>query len=281
MSAVSPSKLEALRAGLAKHRAVVVAFSGGVDSAFVLAVAHQVLGERVLAVTAVSESVPESEVEGARDFAASLGARHRWVTSQELANEAYAANGTDRCFHCKSELYALCLQVAREEGGATVLDGFNADDRSDHRPGHVAAREAGVISPLDDADLSKEEIRALSRAMGLSTWDKPAMPCLASRLPYGTTVTAERLRKVGKAEASLRSLGFRVFRVRYHGDVARLEFAADESPRLVDEGLRASVDAGVKAAGFRFVAVDLEPFRSGRMNDAVRAPLKGMSLAVL
>lgn len=255
----------------------LVAFSGGVDSTFVLKVAVDQLGERALALTALSASVPVDEAQAARALAAKLGAKHVCVASHELDDPRYAANPSNRCYFCKSELYTLAEQQRVALGLAVVLDGFNADDTKDHRPGHQAARERKVHSPLADAGLTKAEIRAWSRRLGLGTWDKPQLACLASRLPYGTQVTVERLNRVGRSEQALRGLGFREFRVRYHDAVARLEVAADELPRLFDPAVRAQVDAALKAQGFTFVAVDLEPFRSGRLNDA----LSSRSLPVL
>jgi len=270
----SAPKLDALRAALARAGGALVAFSGGVDSTFVLAVAREVLGAQVLALTAHSPSVPEAEREEARRLAARLGVRHLEVQSREGDDPRYRANGPDRCYFCKSELYRLCAEVARREGMASILDGFNADDRSDHRPGHRAALEAGISSPLAEAGLGKAEIRAWSEAYGLPTWDKPQMACLASRLPYGTEVTPERLAQVERAEAGLRALGLRSFRVRWHGPVARVEVAADELEGAFAR--RAEIVRAVKEAGFRLVALDLEPFRSGRMNE-----IAGIALPVL
>jgi pyridinium-3,5-biscarboxylic acid mononucleotide sulfurtransferase len=261
-------KLAKMRASLSELGSALVAFSGGVDSTFVLKVAVEVLGEKAVALTAMSASVaPEERLEAVR-LAKLLGARHVLVDSGELDNPAYRQNPTDRCYFCKSELYMLCERSRVELGLAAVVDGFNADDTKDHRPGHRAAQEARVHSPLAQAGLTKDEIRALSHAAGLPTWDKPAMPCLASRIPYGTAVTEERLLKVGSAESELRALGLRTFRVRYHGDIARLEVSAEELPRFADADFRQRVNAALRAQGFKYVALDLEPFRSGRLNEA-------------
>jgi uncharacterized protein len=280
LCASSGNKLEQLRLRVRGFGSALVAFSGGVDSTFVLKVAVDELGARALGVTALSPSVAPDEADDARALAAHLGARHVVVDSHELDDPRYAANPTNRCYFCKSELYAITERLRREHGLSVGLDGFNADDRRDHRPGHQAARENGVVSPLGEAGLTKGEIRAWSQRLGLPTWDKPQLACLASRLPYGTQVTVERLRQVGAAERAMRELGFRVFRVRYHQPVARLEVSADELPRLFEAETRARVDRALKAVGFTFVAVDLEPFRSGRLNDAL-APAQGVALPVM
>jgi pyridinium-3,5-biscarboxylic acid mononucleotide sulfurtransferase len=265
----SEFKLRALREQLRQLPSALVAFSGGADSAFLLKVAATEMGERVLALTAISPSLPERELEGAVQFARSLGVRHEIVQSRELDDPGYVRNAGDRCYYCKRELYSLCAAKREELGLASILDGFNADDRRDHRPGQKAARERGVRSPLAEVDLDKEEIRAHSRVLGLPTWDKPQSPCLSSRIPYGMQVTLERLRSIGEAEEALHQLGFTQVRVRHHGDVARIELPAPDLERLLEPGLRARVDAAIKACGFGFVAVDLEPFRSGRMNDVL------------
>ncbi len=268
LAATAAPKLARMRAAMGELGSVLVAFSGGVDSTFVLQVALEVLGRRAVALTAISASVAPEERREAVRLAQLLGAQHVLVDSAELQNPAYQRNPTDRCYFCKSELYALCERSRAELGLAAVVDGFNADDRLDHRPGHRAAEEARVHSPLAEAGLTKDEIRALSQAAGLPTWDKPAMPCLASRIPYGTSVTEERLVQVGSAESELRALGLRTFRVRYHGEVARLEVAQEELARFADSGFRAQVNSALLARGFKFVALDLEPFRSGRLNEA-------------
>jgi len=261
----SAGKLAGARERISACGSAVVAFSAGVDSTFVLAVAREVLGERAFALTAHSPSVPQAERAEARALAARLGARHLERESREQDDPGYVANGSDRCYHCKRELYRLCAEAARELGAAAILDGFNADDRRDHRPGHRAAAEALVRSPLAEAGLSKLEVRAWSEAYGLPTWDKPQMACLASRIPYGTPVTPERLAQIERAEAALRALGLRDLRVRHHGDVGRVEVGEGEMQAAFAR--RAEVAAAVKAAGFRVAALDLEPFRSGRLNE--------------
>jgi uncharacterized protein len=270
----SAPKLGHLKDLLARLDGALVAFSGGVDSTFLLAVAREVLGDRAVALTAHSPSVPQAERAEASVLARRLGARHLVVESREMDDPRYVANEGDRCYYCKSELYRLCGEAARKEGLGAILDGFNADDRKDHRPGHRAAEERAVRSPLADAGFGKGEVRAWSQAYGLPTWDKPQMACLASRLPYGTPVTTERLAQVERAEARLRALGLRQFRVRHHGDIGRVEVAGEEMDRAFSR--RAELAAAVRDAGFKVAVLDLEPFRSGRMNE-----IAGLSLPVV
>ena len=247
----------------------VIGFSGGVDSTFLFAVAAGVLGERALAVTATSETYPERELREANDLAAKIGGRHRVIVSEELDIPGFAENPTDRCYHCKSELFTKLRKVAAEEGLPHVADGSNVDDRGDYRPGRRALRELGVRSPLEEAGLSKADIRELSKVMELPTWDKPSFACLSSRFPYGVTITREKLTVVGRAEEALRDLGLRTLRVRHHGDVARLELGAEEFGRVTN-GLRDEVVRRVKAAGYTYVALDLQGYRTGAMNEALR-----------
>ncbi|ACL65751.1 conserved hypothetical protein [Anaeromyxobacter dehalogenans 2CP-1] len=270
----SEPKLARLKSDVAACGSALVAFSAGVDSTFVLAVAREVLGPGAVALTAHSPSVPLAERAEARALAARLGARHLEVDSHEQDDPRYLANGADRCYFCKSELYRLCEHAAREAGLAAILDGFNADDRRDHRPGHQAALERRIRSPLAEAGLGKQEVRAWSAAYGLPTWDKPQMACLASRIPYGTPVTPERLAQVERAEAGLRALGLRDFRVRHHGEIGRVEVGEGELEAAFAR--RAALVEAVKAAGFRLAVLDLEPFRSGRMN-----ALAGIALPVV
>jgi pyridinium-3,5-biscarboxylic acid mononucleotide sulfurtransferase len=259
-------KQEAALLRLRSLGSVLVAYSGGVDSSYVLWLAREALGEGALAFTALSAAVPQDELEGARELARLLGARHIEKRSAEIDDPRYARNGSDRCYFCKTELYALAQDEARRLGVAAVVSGTNADDLLDYRPGLAAAAEKGIVHPLAEAALSKAEIRALSRAAGLPTWDKPAQPCLASRIPYGTEVTRDRLEQLARAEMALRRLGLRDFRVRYHGELARIEVADADLARLVAVRLEAA--CALREAGFRFVSVDLEPFRSGRLNEA-------------
>lgn len=257
-------KAEQLRSRLSQWEEVLVAYSGGVDSAYLLAVAADVLGKRVTALTATSPSVPAHELEAATTLARSLGVQHVVIQSNELDDPNYRANPTNRCFYCKSELYTIALTRAKELGVDVIADGTNADDLTDWRPGRQAAIDNGVVSPLADVGLTKSEIRQLSRELELPTWDKPAAPCLASRIPYGTEVTSDRLKMVEEAERAVAALGFKVFRVRYHDDVARLEIAAEEMEHAWK--VREQLIEGVKAAGFRYVALDLAGFRSGSLN---------------
>jgi len=242
---------------------VVVAFSGGVDSTFLLAVAVECLGENALAVTGVSPSLAEAERDEAAALARRLGARHRWIETGELEQPGYVANAPDRCYFCKADLFGRLQAVARSEGYAWVVEGANLDDLGDLRPGRQAAREQGVRSPLLEAGLDKAAIRQLSRALALPTWEKPAMACLASRIPHGTPVTIERLGQVERAEAALRSLGFRSVRVRHHETIARIELPPDERARLLDPTVGASAVQAVKAAGYQYVVLDLEGYRPG------------------
>ncbi|HEX8360572.1 MAG TPA: ATP-dependent sacrificial sulfur transferase LarE [Longimicrobium sp.] len=249
---------------------VVVGYSGGVDSVFLAKVAVDLLGpERVLAVTGKSDSIASWMEDTARDVAVRFGIPWLEVETREMEDPRYAANPSNRCYFCKSELWGRLGEVARERGFAAVLDGSNADDVGDHRPGAVAANENSVRSPLLEAGLTKEEIRAWSRELGLPTWDQPAAPCLASRLPYGISVTPRRLRQVEEAEVALRALGFRDFRVRHHGEVARLEVHPSEAPRVV--GHRAEIGAAIRAAGFGRALLDLQGYRRGALNEGLGA----------
>jgi len=245
---------------------VLVAYSGGVDSALLLALAVDALGERAIAFTALSPAVAPDEIEGARFVARQLGARHIEKPSAELEDPRYAANPVNRCYFCKTGLYTLATAEARALALAAVVSGTNADELADYRPGLQAASEHEVIQPLAEAGLTKREIRDLSRELGLPTWDKPQQPCLSSRIPYGTEVTPERLAQLAESEMQLRALGLREFRVRYHGEIARIEAGEADFDRLLR--VRAQAVAALKAAGFKFVTIDLEPFRSGRLNEA-------------
>ena len=259
-------KYERLQAILREMGSVLVAFSGGVDSTFLLRVAHDLLGEGAVALTATSPTYPQGEFREAQELAGSIGARQIVVDSNELEIPGFSANPRDRCYHCKKELFQLCLERAAALGLACVADGSNQDDLGDYRPGRRAVAELGVRSPLLEAGLTKAEIRELSRELGLPTWEKQAFACLSSRFPYGTEITADRLAMVERCEESLKARGFRVYRVRYHGDTARIELDPAELPRLLQPELRSEIVGEFKRAGFKYVALDLEGYRTGSMN---------------
>ncbi|MDF1554571.1 MAG: ATP-dependent sacrificial sulfur transferase LarE [Deferrisomatales bacterium] len=268
MEASLESKRQRLYGILREMDGVVIGFSGGVDSSYLYAVAVEVLGNRALGVTACSETYPVRERREAEAIAAKLGGRHTLIVSEELDVPGFAENPKDRCYFCKKELFGKLREVADEEGLGEVADGSNADDRGDYRPGRKAARELGVRSPLDEAELTKDEIRELSKAIALPTWDKPAFACLSSRFPYGTRITRENVSQVGRAEEGLRELGLRVLRVRHHGDVARLEVGPQEFDKLVN-GLRDAAVRIVKEAGYAYVALDLQGYRTGALNEVL------------
>ena len=262
-------KLEAARRLIAARGRVIVAYSGGVDSTLVLRLAVDGGPDRVLAVTGRSPAVPASELAEATELARRIGVEHRILDTDELSSPGYVANESDRCYHCKTELFGRLEELRNAEGFSIVLDGTNAEDLDDHRPGWRARRENRVLSPLAEAELTKDEIREASRRYGLPTAGKPALACLASRIPYGTPVTRERLAQVEAAEAHVAALGFRQFRVRHHGEVARIEVDPAEMGRIGEPGMREDVVAGVKAAGYRWVALDLEGYRTGSLNEGL------------
>jgi uncharacterized protein len=263
------NKLDALRRSLSDMQSVLVAYSGGVDSTFLLKVAHDTLGDRAVAVTALSESYARAELEDSRQFAGQIGARQILIETDELERLGYRENSPERCFFCKDELFTKLAPLAEKEGLRYVVYGEIADDRSDHRPGARAAKEHNVRAPLADAGLTKLEIRRLSKELGLPTWDKPSMACLSSRIPYGSEVTPEKLAKVEKAEEVLRGLGLRQYRVRHHDTIARIEVDPRDFEELVRSPLREMVIEKIKAVGYQYVALDLQGYRTGSLNEVV------------
>ena len=272
MSSISPElrrKEAALHDGLRRAGRLLVAFSGGVDSSYLAYAAHRVLGDDTLAVTAESPSYPESHRTMAERIVAEFGIPHRFVATREMDNPNYRANRPDRCYFCKSELFDVLGALREELTFDAVAYGVNTDDRTDFRPGHRAADERAVLSPFLGADLSKSEIRELSRAAGLPTAELPASACLSSRLPYGTQVTPERLRQVEQGEERLRGLGFRQVRLRHHGPLARVEVDPAELPRALDPAMARRIAEAIKPLGFRWVSLDLEGYRTGSLNEVL------------
>ena len=263
------SKFQQLTGIIRETQGVLVAFSAGVDSTFLLKVAHMVLGEQAIAFTASSPTAPPGELDAAKEFARALGCRHIVLDSHEMANPSFAQNPTNRCFFCKDELYRICRAQADQLGIGIIVDGTNLDDLKDHRPGLKAAREWRVRHPLVEAEMTKEEIRRYSRELNLPTWDKPSSPCLSSRFPYGTEITLERLQKVAACELFMKELRFREFRVRYHGDLARIEVAQNEFERLLEKATREAIVQRFKEVGFNYVSLDLRGYRTGSMNEAL------------
>ena len=264
------AKAAALDARLASLESVLVAYSGGVDSAFLGITAARILGDRALCITADSPSYPERHRDLAIGTARAFRLRHEVIATSEMARPEYRANPANRCYYCKHELYTHLTAIARDRGFNAVADGSNADDRGDYRPGRQAAREFGVVSPLDEAGLTKAEIRELARRAGLESWDEPASACLSSRIPYHSEVTEAKLRTIEAAERVLRELGFRVFRVRHHDKIARIELGRDEMARALEPDVAETIDRGLRALGYTHVTVDLRGYRLGSLNEALK-----------
>lgn len=264
------SRATLLDARLAALGSVLIAYSGGVDSAFLAVTANRILGPRSLCITADSPSYPERHRDLAIGTARAFGLRHEIIQTNELARPEYRANAANRCYYCKHELYTHLTAIARARGFAAIADGANADDRGDYRPGREAAREFGIISPLDEVGLTKADIRELARRAGMSTWDEPASACLSSRIPYFSEVTDEKLRTIEAAERVLRHLGFRVFRVRHHDTIARLEIGRAEMARALDPEVGETIDRELRALGYEHVTLDLRGYRLGSLNEALR-----------
>lgn len=263
-----------LKSNLKSMESVLVAFSGGVDSMLVLAVAHSVLDKNVLAVTAQSPSLPNRELSATVELASQIGVEHLIVQTDEMSSPNYKQNPIDRCYYCKSELYGKLEKIAEDRKLKTIVNGINLDDMGDHRPGIGAAHEANVKSPLCDAEFSKQDVRDLSLKLGLSTWDKPAMACLSSRIPYGQEVTEEKLSMIEQAEDILLAMGFKQLRVRHHGDIARIEFNKEDISRFFSNGLADKVQKKFADIGFNFTTVDIAGYKSGRLNEAIDKKLK-------
>lgn len=266
----SSEKESLLKQRLSEFPSLIVALSGGADSAYLAWAAQGVMGERALSVTALSPSYSAHDRAVVEDFVLRLGVRHEFIETHEMENPKYRANAADRCYFCKDELFSVLDTMAQERGFAAIAYGVNADDTLDFRPGHRAATEHRALAPLLDAGLHKHEIRLLSERAGLPTWDRPASACLASRVPYGTEVTPERLALIERGEAALRELGFRQFRVRLHDKLARVEIAPEEMARALSPDMAAAISARLKGAGFTFVALDLEGYRQGSLNESLR-----------
>jgi uncharacterized protein len=263
-------KEAALLTGLRRLERVIVAFSGGADSAYLAWAAHRVLGANSLAITADSPSFPESHKRDAEAFVREFGIAHDYVRTAEFDNPAYVANNPDRCFHCKDELFTRLAQVGRERGIDNIIYGVNVDDLSDYRPGQRAAKQHDVSAPLADAGLTKAEIRELSRLAGLPTWDRPASACLSSRIPYGTPVTIQNIKTVEVGEEQIKALGFRQFRVRFHGEIVRVEIAPEEMAKALTLEMAQRFTAVFKPLGFKYVTLDLEGYRQGSLNEVLR-----------
>ncbi len=268
------AKFDALKKILRQYGSLLVAFSGGVDSSFLLKVAYDLLGEKVIAVTATSSTYPASEYQESLRIAKQIGARHITIQSEELDIEEFAKNPPERCYFCKKELFTKLASIARREGIQYIADGSNADDAYDYRPGMTAAAEFGVVTPLKEAGLTKDDIRQLSKSLGLSTWNKPSLACLSSRFPYGEKITGGKLEIVNEAETFLKSIGFSQVRVRHHETIARIEVPQSEIEKFYDDNLRKKIIQKLKQLGYTYITLDLEGYRSGSMNEVLQKPKK-------
>jgi uncharacterized protein len=260
-------KIDDLRDHLRALGSVIIGFSGGIDSAFLLKVAVEALGDNAVALTAVSASLPQTELDEAVRIAREFGARHELVESDEIHNPAYAANPTNRCFFCKQALFVIAESLKSRLGIPHVAIGTNLDDLGDHRPGLIAAEKHGALHPLVDLGFDKSDVREAAKRLGIGIWDKPAFACLSSRFPYGVPITEERLNRIAACEDILRALGFRIFRVRFHGELVRIELGPSELERVLETPARETIISGCRDAGFEYVTIDLEPYRSGRLNE--------------
>ena len=258
-----------LESRIFKLESAVVAFSGGIDSTLVLAVANKVIGKRILAVTAKSDSVPERELQAAQDLTQTLNIKHKIVKTEEMSSPNYLKNPANRCYYCKSELYTKLATVASQYKITNIINGINLDDLGDHRPGITAAKEAGIISPLVESQFNKQDVRSLAREMGLSNWEKPALACLSSRIPYGQPVTSKKLSMIDEAEEIFLAEGFREVRVRHYGDMASIELLKTEIPSLMKNGLYEKTIDRLKKIGFQKITIDPEGYRSGSLNEAL------------
>jgi len=275
MMTAAHEKLEKVRLRLLDLESVLIAYSGGVDSTFLLKVAHDTLNSKAVALTAISPTYPPEEIEEAKRLCNKIGIKQILADSNEMNEPNFASNPPDRCYYCKTELFDICVEKAREEGLSYILDGTNADDELDYRPGRKAAKEHSILSPLKEAGFTKQEIRELSREMGIDTWDKPSFACLSSRFPYGTEITDGRLRIIGDAERFLKTLGFRIFRVRYHDKIARLELGEEDFRKILDLSTKRAIADKFKSLGFTYVTLDIEGYRQGSMNEALNQKKAG------
>jgi len=272
-------KYQLLKDNMKQRGSAAIAFSGGVDSTFLVKVAHEVLGDKCIAVTTTSSTYPERELKEAIAYAKDLGVKHLIISSEELDIEGFASNPTNRCYYCKKELFTKIFEVAKEHGVEYVFDGSNSDDTGDYRPGMQAARELSVISPLKEAQLTKADIRELSKELGLPTWNKPAFACLSSRFPYGNQITIPKLKMVEEAEQFLLDMGLRQVRVRHHGEIARIEVSPEERAYFFDINVMDKIGEKLKKIGFTYVTLDINGYRTGSMNEVLTEEEKELKLS--